>query len=127
MANTVNHLRMAYFPLIALLECVSASYLLTAFVRARVDSLKRVTKTDLFSYLTRSTGHRLALLAVVGTMRAVSYSYQASAQAKRDKSSQSVRPLRLHARMSLSHGHVVGNFYCFLCFLFLRPIGSNTS
>lgn len=78
--DTVNRLHMAYFPLIALLECVSAFYLLTAFARARVDSLKRVTRTDLFRYLTRSTEFRLALLAVVGTMRAVSYSFQASAQ-----------------------------------------------
>ncbi|KAL8372536.1 hypothetical protein RB595_002053 [Gaeumannomyces hyphopodioides] len=86
--NTVNHLHMAYFPLIALLECVSAFYLLTAFARARVDSLKRATKTDLFRYLTRSTELRLALLAVVGTMRAVSYSFQASAQSATNLASQ---------------------------------------
>lgn len=86
--NTVNSLHMAYFPLIALLECVSAFYLLTAFARARVDSLKRATKTDLFRYLTRSTELRLALLAVVGTMRAVSYSFQASAQSATNLGSQ---------------------------------------
>ncbi|KAG7284853.1 hypothetical protein NEMBOFW57_009468 [Staphylotrichum longicolle] len=78
--DTVNHLHMAYFPLIAVLECVSAYYLLTSFSKAKINSLKCVTKTGLFRFLMRSTEVRLALLAVVGIIRAVTYSFQATAQ-----------------------------------------------
>ncbi|AEO56516.1 hypothetical protein MYCTH_92805 [Thermothelomyces thermophilus ATCC 42464] len=78
--NTVNHLHMAYFPLLALLECLSAYYLLTTFAEARSSSLRRASGTDLFHYLMRSTEIRMALLAVIGIMRAVTYSYQSTAQ-----------------------------------------------
>jgi hypothetical protein len=78
--HTVNHLHVAYFLLIAVVECVSAYYLLTTFAKARKNSLKRAIKTGLFQYLMRSTEVRLALLAIVGTMRAVTYSFQVSAQ-----------------------------------------------
>jgi hypothetical protein len=78
--HTVDHLHMAYFPLIAVLECVSAFYLLKSFAEAKMNSLKRVTKTGLFQFLMRSTEVRLALLALVGIMRAVTYSFQTEAQ-----------------------------------------------
>ncbi|KAL2176405.1 uncharacterized protein P884DRAFT_278494 [Thermothelomyces heterothallicus CBS 202.75] len=78
--NTVNHLHMAYFPLLALLECLSAYYLLTTFAEARSSSLRRASGTHLFHYLMRSTEIRMALLAVIGIMRAVTYSYQSTAQ-----------------------------------------------
>jgi hypothetical protein len=77
---TVNHLHMAYFPLMAVLECVSAYYLLTTFANAKYASFKRASKRDLLQYLMRSTEVRLALLALVGIMRAVTYSFQASMQ-----------------------------------------------
>ncbi|KAK4234714.1 hypothetical protein C8A03DRAFT_47020 [Achaetomium macrosporum] len=78
--QTVNHLHMAYFPMIAVVECVSAYYLLTIFAKAQMGSFKQATKTGLFPYLMRSTEVRLALLAVIGTMRAVTYSFQTEAQ-----------------------------------------------
>ena len=85
---TVDHLHMAYFPLIAVLECVSAYYLLTSFAKAKINSLKRVTKTGLFRFLMRSTEFRLALLAVVGIMRAITYSFQTTAQSATHTASQ---------------------------------------
>jgi uncharacterized membrane protein len=86
--HTVNHLHVAYFVLIAVVECVGAYYLLTTFAKAKKNSLKRAIKTGLFQYLMRSTEVRLALLAIVGTMRAVTYSFQASAQSATSVSGQ---------------------------------------
>lgn len=79
---------MAYFPLIAVLECVSAYYLLSNFAEAKINSLKCLTKTGLFRFLMRSTEVRLALLAVVGIMRAVTYSFQTTAQSATHTASQ---------------------------------------
>lgn len=84
----VNHLHMAYFPLIAVLECLSAYCLLTSFARAKIGGFTHSTKTNLFHYLMCSTEVRLALLAVVGIMRAVTYSFQVSAQSATDIASQ---------------------------------------
>ncbi|CAI4220149.1 unnamed protein product [Parascedosporium putredinis] len=84
----VNHLHIGYFVLIALLECLSAYFLLTIFAGARRTSLQAAIKTNLFQYLMRSTEIRLALLAVLGTMRAVTYSFQASAQSATNIASQ---------------------------------------
>jgi hypothetical protein len=78
--DTVNHLHMAYFPLIAVLECVSAYYLLRVFAKAKMSALKQATRFGLFPYLMRSTEVRMALLAVIGIMRAVTYSFQTEAQ-----------------------------------------------
>lgn len=78
--NTVNRLHLAYFLLLAVLECLSAYYLLRIFAEARSSSLRRASRTDLFHYLMRSTEIRMALLAVVGIMRAVTYSFQVTAQ-----------------------------------------------
>jgi len=79
---------MAYFPLIAVLECVSAYYLLISFAKAKINSRKRVTKTGLFRFLMRSTEVRLSLLALVGIMRAVPYSFQTEAQSATHTASQ---------------------------------------
>jgi hypothetical protein len=86
--DTINYLHMTYFPLIAVLECVSAYYLLTTFANAKSNSLKHATKTGLFKYLMRSTEVRLALLAVVGIMRAITYSFQATTQSATHTASQ---------------------------------------
>lgn len=88
---TVDHLHMAYFPLIAIVECVSAYYLLSNFARAKKDSLKVATRMGLFRFLMRSTEFRLALLAVVGIMRAVTFSFQTTAQSATDAASQADR------------------------------------
>lgn len=86
--RTVNHLHMAYFPLIAVLECVSASYLLIIFAKAKISARQRATKMGLFRYLMRSTEVRLALLAVIGVMRAVTHSFRTSAQSANNLASQ---------------------------------------
>ena len=78
--DTVNRLHMAYFPLLAVLECLSAYYLLTTFAKVKMNAFKRASKSSLFQYLMRSTEVRLALLALVGIMRAVTYSFQQTAQ-----------------------------------------------
>jgi hypothetical protein len=88
--DTVNRLHMAYFPLLAVLECLSAYYLLTTFAKVKMNAfkLKRASKSSLFQYLMRSTEVRLALLAVVGIMRAVTYSFQQTAQSATNIASQ---------------------------------------
>lgn len=85
---TVNHLHIAYFTLIAALECLSAYFLLTIFASAKTTSLKAAIKTGLFQYLMRSTEIRLALLAVLGVMRAITYSFQTAAQSATNVASQ---------------------------------------
>jgi hypothetical protein len=86
--RTVNILHMAYFPLLAILECISAYYLLKTFAQAKMTTFRRTSKTGLFQYLMRSTEVRLALLAVVGIMRAVTYSFQDQAQSATNLASQ---------------------------------------
>ncbi|KAL2126013.1 hypothetical protein VTI74DRAFT_1953 [Chaetomium olivicolor] len=86
--STVNHLHMAYFPLLAVLECVSAYYLLTTFAQAKISGFKRGGKMGVFQYLMRSTEVRLALLALVGIMRAVTYSFQTDPQGATNLASQ---------------------------------------
>jgi hypothetical protein len=84
----VNHLQIGYFVLIAVLECLSAYFLLTIFASAKTTSLKAAIQTGLFQYLMRSTEVRLALLAILGTMRAITYSFQATAQSATNVASQ---------------------------------------
>ncbi|RSL66585.1 hypothetical protein CEP54_003693 [Fusarium duplospermum] len=84
----INNLHMGYFVLIALLECVSAFFLLRVFGSAKSTSLKAAIKAGLFRYLMRSTEVRLALLAVLGIMRAITYSFQTASQSATDVASQ---------------------------------------
>lgn len=76
----INNLHIGYFVSIAVLECLSAFYLLRTFGSAKSTSLKAAIKCGLFRYLMRSTEVRLALLALLGIMRAVTYSFQTSSQ-----------------------------------------------
>jgi hypothetical protein len=77
---TVDHLHVAYFTTIALVECACAFFLLREFSAAKRTSVRAAIKTGLFSYLMRSTEIRVALLAVIGVMRAITYSFQSEAQ-----------------------------------------------
>lgn len=77
---TINHLHIGYFVSIAMLECLSAFFLLRVFGSAKSTSLKAALQTGLFRYLIRSTEVRLALLAVLGVMRAITYSFQTATQ-----------------------------------------------
>lgn len=86
---TINALHIAYFVLIALVECLSAFFLLRIFAGAKSDAAKAAAaQTGFFKYLMRSTEVRLALLAVIGVMRAVTYSFQTNAQSATDVASQ---------------------------------------
>lgn len=76
----IDNLHVGYFSSIALVECSSAWFLLREFRAARKLSARAALKQGLFSYLMRSTEIRLALLAVVGVTRAVTYSFQNTAQ-----------------------------------------------
>jgi hypothetical protein len=76
----IDHLHVGYFSSIAVVECLSAAFLLHTFNAARRISLAAALRSGLFSYLVRSTEIRLALLALVGVTRAVTYSFQSTAQ-----------------------------------------------
>lgn len=87
--DTINALHIGYFVLIALVECTSAYFLLKIFAGAKSDSAKAAaSQTGFFKYLMRSTEVRLALLAVIGVMRAITYSFQTHAQSATDIASQ---------------------------------------
>ncbi|EQB46923.1 hypothetical protein CGLO_13982 [Colletotrichum gloeosporioides Cg-14] len=86
--STVNNLHIAYFVLIAALECVSAFFLLKTFAEVKSTSIRAALKGGLFKYLMRSTEVRLATLAILGTMRAITYSFQMTAQSATNAASQ---------------------------------------
>jgi hypothetical protein len=86
--EVINHLHIGYFASIALVECISAYFLLTVFASAKITSLQAAIEVGLFRYLMRSTEVRLALLAVIGVMRAITYSFQTAAQSATNVASQ---------------------------------------
>ena len=84
----IDHLHVGYFSSIAVVECVSAVFLLRTFNAARRISMAAALRSGLFRYLVRSTEIRLALLAIVGVTRAVTYSFQSTAQSATSIASQ---------------------------------------
>jgi hypothetical protein len=84
----IDHLHVGYFACIALVECTSAAFLLHTFNAARKISMTAALRAGLFSYLMRSTEIRLAMLAIIGVTRAVTYSFQGTAQSATDVASQ---------------------------------------
>jgi hypothetical protein len=84
----INHLHIGYFVSIASVECVSAFFLIRTFAEGLKTSAMASIRHHPFRYLMRSTELRLALLAVLGTMRAVTYSFQATAQSATSVASQ---------------------------------------
>jgi hypothetical protein len=77
----IDHLHIGYFSSISLVECISAFFLLRKFASARRDSIHASSTSGLFQYLMRSTEIRLTTLAAIGFSRAITYSFQTSAQA----------------------------------------------
>ncbi|KAH6675912.1 hypothetical protein B0J14DRAFT_374150 [Halenospora varia] len=75
----INHLHIGFFSSIALVECVSAFFLLRKFASAKRDSIG-ASSSGLFHYLMQSTEVRLTILAAIGFSRAVTYSFQTTAQ-----------------------------------------------
>ncbi|GKT70574.1 hypothetical protein ColTof4_02997 [Colletotrichum tofieldiae] len=86
--GTVNNLHIGYFGLIASLECLSAFFLLKTFAEVKATSARAALRGGFFKYLMRSTEVRLATLAILGTMRAVTYSFQITAQSATTPASQ---------------------------------------
>ncbi|KAF5704106.1 hypothetical protein FMUND_12702 [Fusarium mundagurra] len=86
--EVINNLHIGYFVSIAMVECISAYFLLTVFASAKTTSLKAAIEAGFFRYLMRSTEVRLALLAVIGVMRAITYSFQTTAQSATNVASQ---------------------------------------
>ncbi|PNP57732.1 hypothetical protein FNYG_15200 [Fusarium nygamai] len=86
--EVINNLHIGYFVSIAAVECISAYFLLTVFASAKTTSLKVAIEAGFFRYLMRSTEVRLALLAVIGVMRAITYSFQTTAQSATNVASQ---------------------------------------
>lgn len=76
----VNKLHMAYFTCIALVECVSAFFLLRKLVSVRRSLREASLPSGTFSHLLRSTETRVAALALIGGARAVTYYFQPPGQ-----------------------------------------------
>lgn len=76
----ISDLHIGYFIAIALVECVSAVFLLRVFAAAKESAVVFTSATSLFRHLTRSTEIRLASLSLIGLTRAVTYSFQSAAQ-----------------------------------------------
>jgi hypothetical protein len=86
--STIDHLHIGYFSSIALVECISAFFLLRKFASARRTSIEAASTSGLFKYLMRSTEIRLATLAIIGFSRAITYSFQTTAQSATTTASQ---------------------------------------
>jgi hypothetical protein len=84
----IDHLHVGYFSGIAVIETISAVFLLRKFASARKTSLEVASTSGLFKYLMRSTEIRLAALALIGITRAVTYSFQTEAQSATSVASQ---------------------------------------
>ena len=86
--DLVDHLHVGYFSSIAVVEIVSSVFLLRRFRTARKFSMRVSLNGAFFSYLMRSTEIRLAMLALIGAGRAVTYSFQDTAQSATTVASQ---------------------------------------
>lgn len=84
----INHLHTAYFTCIAVLECVSAVFLLRKFGSAKKASQNASIRTGLLRHFMRGTEIRLASLALIGVSRAITYFFQTSLQAASSTASQ---------------------------------------
>jgi hypothetical protein len=83
----IARLHIGYFALIAVIEIISAFFLLRVFALARKQS-EVVGRGGLFRYLTQSTETRLATLALIGFTRAITYSFQKNVQSASDVAGQ---------------------------------------
>jgi|TARA_R110002003_G_scaffold79_4_gene7029 hypothetical protein len=77
----VARLHIGYFVAIAVIEILSAVFLLRIFSEAKRGSAEVASRGGLFHYLTQSTELRLATLALIGITRAITYSFQKTMKA----------------------------------------------
>ncbi|KAH6866062.1 hypothetical protein B0T10DRAFT_420369 [Thelonectria olida] len=73
---TINYLSICNFSLMAILECISAYFLVVVFTAAKKTSMEVALKVGVFRYLTRSTEVRVAVLAIQGLFRTLTHSFQ---------------------------------------------------
>ncbi|KAH8669771.1 hypothetical protein BGZ60DRAFT_538618 [Tricladium varicosporioides] len=78
--HRINHLHVGYFVSIAIVESISSIFLLRIFIAANKTSLVVFSKNNLFQHLVRSTEIRVASLCLVGITRAITYTFQTTAQ-----------------------------------------------
>jgi hypothetical protein len=71
-----NYLHIGHYSLIALLECISAYFMIDLFVSAKKTSLEAALRVGLFRYLVRSTEIRVAILAVLGITRTFTHAFR---------------------------------------------------
>ena len=76
----VNNLHLGYFTSIALVECVSAFFLLRKLASVRRSLRQAELRSGIFQYIVRSTEARVATLAVLGASRAATYCFQPRGQ-----------------------------------------------
>ncbi|KAJ6436367.1 short-chain dehydrogenase [Purpureocillium lavendulum] len=76
----INHLHIGYFSGTAIAECLSAGFLLNNFRVALRASEHTPLRGDLLKYLMRSTEIRVALLALIGISRTITFTFQVTAQ-----------------------------------------------
>lgn len=76
----IDHLHIGYFTSIAIVESISSIFLLRVFLAAKRSSLVVMSKGNLFQHLVRSTEIRVASLGIVGITRAITYTFQTTAQ-----------------------------------------------
>jgi len=74
--NVVNGAHVGYFISLACVECLSASFLLQVFIKAKKTSEQVSLRSDFTRYLIRSTELRLAFLALIGVSRAITFLFQ---------------------------------------------------
>jgi hypothetical protein len=86
--DRINHLHVGYFVSIAIVETLSSYCLLQVFAVAKASSAVVYSKGSLFQHLMRSTEIRLATLSLVGITRAITYSFQTTAQSATSVASQ---------------------------------------
>ncbi|KAE8316879.1 hypothetical protein BDV41DRAFT_573383 [Aspergillus transmontanensis] len=78
--HLVAHLHMGYFIAIALLEILSSGLLIKLFRDTHRSSLEFMSTSNILQQLIRTTELRLATLALIGTGRSITYSFQTASQ-----------------------------------------------
>ncbi|SPO01709.1 uncharacterized protein DNG_04382 [Cephalotrichum gorgonifer] len=78
--KTINAFHVGYFTSIAILECVSAFFLLRKFATVRRTSVEASLRSSIFSHLMRNSEVRVASLALMGIARAITYYFQPTVQ-----------------------------------------------
>ncbi|SPO07066.1 uncharacterized protein DNG_09760 [Cephalotrichum gorgonifer] len=78
--SKINGLHVGYFTSLALLECVSAFFLLRKFASVKRASLQASLRPTVFQHLMRNSEVRVATLALMGTTRAITYYFQPTVQ-----------------------------------------------